>query len=105
VTVSIDEIVPHLRHKRYAAPRRHLIQDPMPTRHTISTRLVSVVASLLLLASIVAATSPVTALTPEEYVFIELINQERANEGLYPLTVYWDLTDVARVWSDTMQTD
>jgi putative cell wall-binding protein len=77
----------------------------MPIRNMISARLVSVVASLLLLASIVAATSPVTALTPEEDDFIELINQERAKEGLNPLTEYWDLTDDARDWSDTMQED
>ena len=58
--------------------------------------------SLILLISILSAVAPASALTPEEDAFIELINQERAKVGLDPVTEYWDLTDDARAWSDTM---
>ena len=55
--------------------------------------------------AVAAAKTAADALTPEEDEFIELINQERSNRGLNPLTEYWDLTDDARAWSDQMDAD
>ena len=74
------------------------------TRAT-AIRGVAVVASLILLISMLMATTHATALSPEEDDFIEHINQERIEAGLNPITEYWDLTDDARAWSDQMHAD
>jgi putative cell wall-binding protein len=77
----------------------------MPSQRATLTRFVVVLFTMMLLISVVATATDAEALTPEEDDFIELINQERADAGLDPVTEYWDLTNDARAWSDRMMTD
>jgi putative cell wall-binding protein len=77
----------------------------MPAPRALLTRLVIALVAMIVLINVVATTTDAQALTPEEDDFIELINQDRADAGLGPVTEYWDLTDDARAWSDEMLSD